>query len=230
MGYIYLVKNKINGKMYIGQTIRKNINDRWRQHKSCKKDTVGNYLYNAYMKYGLQNFEYKLICICFDEDCNKLEKEYIKKLNTLYPNGYNLQVGGGNHNLSEEIKNKIKEKNKGKVNHNKGKKLSEEQKIKLRQSALKWHQNNNIIITNETKQKISESLKKYYTENSNKNVRCVKVQKYDLKGNYIKTYNSINEAAKDVGITQMMINRASSNEEKYSSYKTAKGYIWKRLE
>jgi len=231
MGYIYLVKNKINGKMYIGQTIRKNINDRWRQHKSCKKDTVGNYLYNAYMKYGLQNFEYKLICICFDEDCNKLEKEYIQKLNTLYPNGYNLQVGGGNHNLSEEIKNKIKEKNKGKVNHNKGKKMSEEQKIKLSQSLLNWHQNNKIIITDETKQKISNSLKNYHSvKSNNKNIRCVKVEQYDLKGNYIKTYDSINEAAKEVGITQMMINRASSKEDKYSNYKTAKGFIWKRLE
>jgi hypothetical protein len=64
-----MIKNKINGKLYIGQTIRQDINDRWRQHKSFKKDTIGNYLYNAYKKYGLNNFEYKLICICFDEDC-----------------------------------------------------------------------------------------------------------------------------------------------------------------
>ena len=43
-----MIKNKITGKMYIGQTIRKNLYDRWRQHKSFKKDTVGNYLYNSY--------------------------------------------------------------------------------------------------------------------------------------------------------------------------------------
>ena len=231
MGYIYMIKNKINGKLYIGQTIRKDINERWRQHKSCKKDVIGNYLYNAYQKYGLKNFEYKLICICFDEDCNKIETEYIKKLNTLYPNGYNLQVGGGNHKLSEEAKQIIREKNKCKESPNKGKKISEEQKNKLRQSSLKWHENNKIIITDEKKQKISESLKKYYSEKSNnKSIRCVKVEQYDLKGNYIKTHNSINEAAKEVGITQMSINRASSNKEKYSKYKTAKGFIWKRVE
>lgn len=231
MGYIYQVKNKINCKIYIGQTIRKNINDRWNQHKRCKKDTVGNLLYNAYMKYGIQNFEYKLICICFDEDCNKLEIEYIQKYNTLYPNGYNLQVGGGNHKLSEEIKNKIKQKKIGIVNHNKGKKMSEQQKNKLSKSLLNWHQNNKIIKTDETKQKISDSLKNYHSkQKNNKNKRCVKVEQYDLNGNYIKTFNSINEAANEVGITQMMINRASSKEEKYSKYKTAKGFIWKRLE
>ena len=31
MGYIYMIKNKINGKMYIGQTV-KDINIRWRDH------------------------------------------------------------------------------------------------------------------------------------------------------------------------------------------------------
>lgn len=230
MGYIYIIKNKINGKLYIGQTIRQDINDRWRQHKSCKKDTIGNYLYNAYKKYGLNNFEYKLICICFDEDCNKIEKEYIQKFNTLYPNGYNLQVGGGNHKLSDNVKQLIREKNISKENHNKGKQMSEEQKVKLRQSALKWHKNNNIIISNETKQKISDSLKKFHSDNKSiKSIKSIKVEQYDLKGNYIKTYNSISEAAKEVGITQMTINRASSNEEKYSKYKTAKGFIWKRL-
>ena len=99
-----MIKNKITGKMYIGQTIRKNLYDRWRQHKSCKKDTVGNYLYNSYIKYGIHNFDYKLVCICFDEDCNKFEEDYIKKYNSIYPNGYNLKPGGNNHKLSEETK------------------------------------------------------------------------------------------------------------------------------
>jgi group I intron endonuclease len=232
MGYIYMIKNKINGKLYIGQTIRKNLNDRWRQHKSCKKDTVGNYLYNAYNKYGINNFDYKLICICFDEDCNKFEEDYIKKYNSIYPNGYNLKSGGNNHKLSEETKQLLRDKNKGKVNPNKGKKMSEEQKQKLRESAIKWHSSNKITIKENTKNKISESLKIYYKNNKNSTTskRCIKIEQYDLSNNYIKTFNSINSAAKEIGITQMMINRASSNEEKYAKYKTAKGFIWKRVE
>ena len=231
MGYIYIVKNKINGRLYIGQTIRNNILDRWREHKSCKKNSLGSYLYNAYKKYGIENFEYKLLCICFDNDCNRFEEEYISKHNTLYPNGYNLKSGGNNHKLSEETKQLLREKNKDKISPNKGKKISEEQKQKLRQSALNWHLSNKIIKSSETKKKISETLKKFHTKNKiNKNKRCIKVQQYDLNNNYIKTFNSINEAAIEVGITQMMINRASSNDLKYSKYKTAKGFIWKRLE
>ncbi len=222
-----MIKNKINNSLYIGQTIRSDINCRWREHKLCKKDSIGNYLYNAYNKYGIDNFEYKLICVCFNEDCNKFEQEYIKKYNTIYPNGYNLQSGGGNHTLTKEVKQLISEKNKGKVSSNKGKKISEEQKQKLSQSLINWHLNNKITTSSETKDKIRESLKKYY--NSNNNKRCIKVEQYDLNNNYIKTFNSINSAAKEVGITQMMINRASSNEQKYSQYKTAKGFIWKRI-
>ena len=68
-----MITNKINKKLYIGQTIRSDLNCRWREHKLCKKDCIGNCLYNAYKKYGINNFEYKLICICFNEDCNKFD-------------------------------------------------------------------------------------------------------------------------------------------------------------
>ena len=53
--YIYMITNKINKKLYIGQTIRSELNCRWREHKLCKKDCIGNYLYNAYKKYGINN-------------------------------------------------------------------------------------------------------------------------------------------------------------------------------
>ena len=61
-----------------------------------KHKTVGKILFNAYNKYGTTNFKYKIICICFDEDTNKFEEEYIMKYNTIYPNGYNLMPGGNN--------------------------------------------------------------------------------------------------------------------------------------
>ena len=47
MGYIYMIKNKINNKLYIGQTIRSDLNHRWREHQLCKKNSIGNCLYNA---------------------------------------------------------------------------------------------------------------------------------------------------------------------------------------
>ena len=57
MGYIYLIKNNINGKKYIGQTIQNDINKRWNKHKLVNKSFIGTCLYNAYKKYGVNNFK-----------------------------------------------------------------------------------------------------------------------------------------------------------------------------
>ncbi len=89
MGYIYIIENKINGKKYIGQTICDDIEKRWKQHKKIDKNSIGSCLYNAYIKYGISNFIFKIICICFNSDADNYEIEYIKKYNTIYPNGYN---------------------------------------------------------------------------------------------------------------------------------------------
>ena len=130
------------------------------------------------------------------------------------------------------MKHLISEKTRGKPSSNKGKKMTDDQKTKLSDSLIKWNLNNKNRNkkTLDIKDKISESLKNYYKNINNTNKKCIKIEQYDLNNNYIKTFNSINSAAKEVGITQMMINRASSNEQKYSQYKTAKGFIWKRKE
>ena len=81
MGYIYLVTNMKTRKQYVGQTICKDVERRWRQHKKCDGKTIGRYLSAAYNKYGIENFKFQIICICFDEDCNNFEQEYINKYN-----------------------------------------------------------------------------------------------------------------------------------------------------
>jgi hypothetical protein len=63
-----------------------------------------------------------------------------------------------------------------------------------------------------------------YTENKlpRKPIRGKPVQQYDQGGNLIKTYDSVDTAAKETGILATSISRASTG-----VYKTAKGYIWK---
>jgi group I intron endonuclease len=63
MGYVYLITNKINGKQYVGQTLQEDIKTRWKSHRSIKKRTVGRILYNAYKKYGFDNFDYKKLIV-----------------------------------------------------------------------------------------------------------------------------------------------------------------------
>ena len=75
MGYIYVITNKINETKYIGQTIEKDINERWKSH--FKKRSNCRYLKYAFEKYGKEKFKFEIICICFDEDCNKYEDFYL---------------------------------------------------------------------------------------------------------------------------------------------------------
>jgi len=91
MAYIYKITNTVNGKLYIGQTV-KNIEVRFKEHVNASKNT--NYkLYKAMRKYGTDNFIIKVLQECPKEQLNELEIYWIDKLDTI-KNGYNLTKGG----------------------------------------------------------------------------------------------------------------------------------------
>lgn len=101
-GYIYMISNTENDKLYIGQT-RRNLNIRWRQHLLSSKNEKENYtlLYRAMNKYGCDKFNIQLIKkYSFDskeeliETLNQEEIRYISEYNSVKPNGYNMQLGG----------------------------------------------------------------------------------------------------------------------------------------
>ena len=74
---IYIHKNKINGKIYVGQTSYKNPNSRWRYGEGYKKSVK---FYNSIKKYGWENFEHLILEECDTlEKANEREKYYIKK-------------------------------------------------------------------------------------------------------------------------------------------------------
>ena len=132
-GIIYLIKNKVNGKCYIGQTNNKkgfegrykasgkgvervyNYYKRAKEHNRWKN----NYLFNSIKKYGFEAFE---VIEEFDvayslEELNRLEKQYIKEYNCMIPYGYNNKEGGRNGEYSDESKKIMSQKarNKPKV-------------------------------------------------------------------------------------------------------------------
>lgn len=110
-GTIYIPTNLINGKQYVGQTIR--IKRRIWEHKNDKRNLL---FPNAIKKYGIENF--KIISFsCPKEDLDWTETFLINELNTLAPNGYNLETGGHkNKHHSEITKQKMSLKNKGENN------------------------------------------------------------------------------------------------------------------
>lgn len=123
---IYKITNKINGKIYIGQTLR-SLKERFDQHKKSKGCLA---LYSAMKKHGKENFIIEQIDLARSlEELNKKETEWIVKTNSLFPNGYNLNTGGGNRKWSDESKLKMS-------NSHMGKKLSESHKLKIKKSVL----------------------------------------------------------------------------------------------
>ena len=101
IGYIYELKNKINKKSYIGQTI--DLKNRISKHKSVaktKKYKDTNQFYNDLSIFGLDNFELNILESCDQNLLDDRERYWIKKLNTIEPNGYNILPGG--HKLFNE--------------------------------------------------------------------------------------------------------------------------------
>ena len=51
---------------------------------------------------------------------------------------------------------------------------------------------------------------------------------FDLNGNYIAEYNSLSEAAKEMGCKHITtLSHCVNQDPKYAKYKTFKGFKWK---
>ena len=91
---IYVIRNTINNKCYIGQSVDYRL--RFRKHcEEARRNnyTYKSYLYNAMNELGIDNFYVELLESQV-EDYNEKEIYYINKFNSLRPNGYNLASGG----------------------------------------------------------------------------------------------------------------------------------------
>lgn len=99
MGYIYKISNKVNGKIYIGQTV-KTVEKRFQQHKNNSNKPYFSQivLYKAFNKYGIENFECETIEQVSNEQLDDREKYWIEYYDS-YFNGYNSTLGGRATNL-----------------------------------------------------------------------------------------------------------------------------------
>jgi group I intron endonuclease len=153
LGTIYIATNLINNKQYIGQTSR-SLQERKNNHKS-EKTTFPIHL--AIKKYGIENF--KWIPIEYPiEELDEMECFWIQTLNTIRPNGYNLQYGGQKNRLySEESKRKMSEVRKGEKHPLYGTHRSEETKEKISKANKGKQYKLGKKCSEETKKRISKS-------------------------------------------------------------------------
>ena len=160
-GLIYCATNTVNGKKYVGQTV-KSAARRWQFHLKSAKDGSACALHCAIRKYGAEVFGLETIDLAETlDELNKKEALYIELLKTLAPSGYNLTTGGEVRTFSAETLAKMSEVQMGKVIPEevrlklsaawKGKKIREITRRKLSEAAK------GRTLSDETKAKISLS-------------------------------------------------------------------------
>ena len=246
MGYIYKIKNKIDNKTYIGQTTQ-DLESRWRNHR--KNSSNCRYLKSAFKKYGLENFEFKLVCITFDNQLDDMEIKYIEQYKCLVPNGYNIRLGGNSGKHHDETKRKIAAtllKNRKVIqfdiegnrlkSFNSGVDASEY--VGSSPSTIQHCCNGDIKTaagfrwkyeSNETKSELgipplTGRFKGSQKSTKNEVITQIprKIIQFDIQGNRLKSFATCREAAEYVGIS-----RASITSCCLKPNQTGKGFYWK---
>lgn len=216
---IYGIRNKINGKVYVGKT-QMNFGDRRDCHFACLRGGYGinKHLQNAWNKYGEDNFEFIVLFECVngedDDRVNELEREYIKQYKECGL-AYNVGDGGdggellGQH-LSDEAKRMIGEKNRM---HQLGRKASEETKRKMSDSQRRRYE----AMTDEEWSEFSARIAEYasgYQWSDESKAAFSKLQqthpngaKYDIetvhkmRSMYETEGKTVTEISKELGIS-----------------------------
>ena len=147
---IYKAVNKVNGKIYVGQTSNA-LEVRKAQHLKKAHGGVKTHFYDAIRKYGDDAFEFSIVCEAKSkQDLNLLETYYIQKYNSI-KEGYNMVDWGDNNVMcidsvkmkhdqrmrSDEIRSKLSATMKKKIAD--GKFFTEEHRRKLSEAAKGNH-------------------------------------------------------------------------------------------
>ena len=195
-GVIYKTTNLLNGNEYVGQSTQTGRNLKYYLGS-------GIALQNAIKKYGGSNFEKEILCECSSkEQLDRLERLWISLIKPYY----NLDIGGnaaGKH--SEATRKKISDKKKGK-------KLTPEQYERYLATRKP--------VTEEVKQKISETLTGRKQSKETVEKRCKKLRGHDTSEETRKK-----QSASNIGQC-----RTEETKEKMRIAKKGKPWTQKRRE
>jgi len=204
---IYKITNP-KGKVYIGQSI--NIIKRFSSYKRLIKRSIGQKLYNSFLKYGVENHKFEIIHeLPIDtEQCilDTYEILYISQFKECGVEMLNLTNGGEGstgYKHNEESKKKMKKSKEGKYlgsnNPNFGKGL--------------FGENNGMYGIK--RPEVGIKAKEYSSKI---------VYQYDLNNILKKEWVSVSEAAASLNLKIANISACALNKP---NYKTAGGFIWK---
>lgn len=95
---IYCIRNKVNGKCYVGQA--QDIEVRWNRHKYDANNGSDYHIHRAFRKYGIDQFEFSVLEECDIDQLNDKEIYWIDQYDS-FNKGYNMTLGGDGYNLGK---------------------------------------------------------------------------------------------------------------------------------
>lgn len=194
VGFIYKYENKINHKVYIGQTT--DLVNRKASHRYKSTFTKSKF-YNAVRKYGWDNFDFDVIAQVEEDTLEKvtevldeLEINFIKKYNS-FNKGYNSTSGGHSYR-GKEVSEDFREYCKNRT-------YSDETRHKMSESRKR------VKVSDETRKKLSAAAKRnnfaaYRELTTEKRIAGIKmalskpVLQIDKDGTIVNEFSSLNDA------------------------------------
>lgn len=160
--YLITIESPETVYRYVGQS--KSVKRRQHEHIKTLRDGkhVNAFMQRAFSKYGESNYRFQVLLECEDdvspEQLTAAEHWFCKLFQTYhwdFPTGMNLRYAESSMPLSEEIRQKMSEAQKGKRH-------SEETKQKLSEAQKGKGKGSGRTLSEETKQKISEAKRGKY--------------------------------------------------------------------
>jgi len=227
IGFIYKYENRLNHKVYIGQTT--DLVSRKASHRYNAAFTKSKF-YNAVRKYGWDNFDFDVIAQveeptidALTSTLDSLEIKFIDEYNS-YLQGYNSTSGGHSYRgktVSEEYREYCRNR-----------KYSEETRAKMSKAASRKE------ISEVTRQKLKAnaikrnfaSYRELTTEKRNAGIRkalAKPVLQLDKNGNTVNEFPTMREAAKFIA-TFIAIDRTVAGIE-HGIHRHCLGFTKKRF-
>ena len=228
MGYIYKITNDINNLSYIGQT-KKTVDYRFKEHlRQAKYELKGirplTHFHSAINKYGATHFHVKTLEQCDDNLLDEREKYWIEYYDT-YINGYNSTLGG-QFNSIEKLADKTTKGEKQVIQYDLNGNF-----IQIFNSAAEAAKTIDIDVSyirlvcnpNTANKSAGGFQWRYYIKNYPLQIEAISgksgrvgqpVNQYDLKGNYLNTFSSIQNAAQVTKQTARNITFACEKKQK----------------
>ncbi len=181
---IYLITNKVNGKIYVGQAV--DLYERYRSHKKSKKNTR---ITNALKEFGIQNFVFSVLEKVEGRiNLNSREQYWMEFLKSYDENiGYNMcRYAFYPLGHCEEVRKKMSENMKGKMGGEKnpfyGKNHTEESKRLISEV----HKGSKHSEQAKKKMSISRKGKKQSPDHARKRVESMR-----RNGSYVKSEETL---------------------------------------